>query len=690
MKIINSKKYAVKFNELYDYVDDNTVEQIDEYDADNVEIVDYDALEQGEIPVMKVDDQGIESILTDNIEDSQSQEDTIEEEPLEEPTEEIAIEGEDVPDFASVYDAMKWAIENSRVVKIFYTTKGENRGRGGKKHLLREKGLSKNVGGGVNIYRIVEPHYMYQAGNGNLVLVTYDRSVRHIRAFIINNITDYNFTKNRNTKKPQHFKPRIRVIPKSNKGIDIMKNTNENLAEIASEVELKGMVKSASIIRDAEQVMSKLKTAQYVGVQGYWIRNRRCWDNCYRQKRTMKPKTPAQEVWMECWDEYRKSINNNESGWEKYAEKDKTIKLSFKGDKKKDELFSSKVEEKTKKGFSTPEAIYATIEEESQKYKDEVLNSASALMTLAETLNNNDMKELGDRLANISTDMLKEAGIWQGIKNIGKGISDAWGGGKKKEDPVSIKQKLFNFSKIVRQLAEKIRQNIKYVTKTPSVASSESKIIIESQNYRDRTGRFQNTERLMDEATIENELYNTQKPQPQLSPESSNASPEQRNTINQVNAMAYQADALASWINTNVSIDNPDEKAIADRAVGSLTQSANQLRSFMTSGDINNEGVAQKLEEMAQGATLAVSLVGASSLSGELSQTSVAPSQVPTSTQLPTGGPFQGSPSGSQSSTGANLTLNRDVDINALMNNPQLFTYIKNLVDSINSFNKNK
>ena len=83
MKSINSKKYAAKFDELYDYVDDNTIEQIDEYDANNIETVDYDALEQGEIPVMKIDDQGVESILTDNIEEPQVKEDEIEEEPLE-------------------------------------------------------------------------------------------------------------------------------------------------------------------------------------------------------------------------------------------------------------------------------------------------------------------------------------------------------------------------------------------------------------------------------------------------------------------------------------------------------------------------------------------------------------------------------------------------------------------------------
>ena len=68
---------------------------------------------------------------------------------------------------------------------------------------------------------------------------------------------------------------------------------------------------------NAEKALSNYKMAQYVGAQGYWLRNRRCWDNCYRQKRTAKPGGSAQEVWMECWDEYREAINNPKSTWAK-------------------------------------------------------------------------------------------------------------------------------------------------------------------------------------------------------------------------------------------------------------------------------------------------------------------------------------------------------------------------------------
>ena len=481
MRIIK-KKQAAKFNELYDFIDDDTIEQLNDYGTNNFDTIDYDALERGEVPVIEVDDDGIESILTDNLDETQMQEPIIEEPELElEPEEEIAIEGEDVPDFASPQEAMQWAIDNNRVVKIFYTTKGEKRGRGGKQYLLREKGLIKGPVGGVSIYRIVEPHYMFQAKNGNLILVTYDRSVRYIRAFIVDNITDYNFTKNRKTKEPQYFKPRVRIIPKQEKGIKVMEKINENLIKLASEIEEKGMLKSASIVRDAKKALEELKTAQYVGVQGYWIRNRRCWDNCYRHKRTSQPKTPAQEVWMECWAEYNKSINDDKSGWEKYATEKTNIKLSEKDEVKWNKSFISKVENKAKEGFSTPEAIYATIEEEEERHFDKVLNSSSELMSIAETFNNNNMKDLGKKLADVSVEMLKEADFgnrptsaWEKIKSPfergGRWLADKWTGKGNKNDVVERIQDVIN----------RANQLLMNLNLPPQTASSKEKIIIEA------------------------------------------------------------------------------------------------------------------------------------------------------------------------------------------------------------------
>jgi hypothetical protein len=456
LKKINKK--AADFSEINDWFDDETVEDLREYESNDIGVVDYDALERGEIPADA--DEEVDSILVDNLVDETGQEIQEPQEELEAPTEKLldvpteeeAEEAatpsaeESEPDIEETKDikehfgrdirgAIEEAIDEGRVMQIFYNTEGRKRGRGGKEYLKREVSLPKIKGtGGVNINRIIEPHYIFPAKTtGNDILVTYDRSVRHIRAFIVDNITDYNFTKKRGTDEDQYFKPRERVMNKSEQrqGIETMKNTNKSLVKIASTIEEKGMVKVAAVLKDVSKTIGELKTAQYVGIQGYWLRNRRCWDNCYRHKRTAQPKTPVQEVWTECWNEYKASINDDLSGWEKYA-KQGGKKVSKKQEEKWNKLFNSKVASKMKNGYGRPEAIYATFEEESKQYEDKIIENASKLMSLAETFSENGFDKMGQELVNVSTEILKEAGLWGDIGNwareapgdIGKGIGN--------------------------------------------------------------------------------------------------------------------------------------------------------------------------------------------------------------------------------------------------------------------------
>jgi len=73
--------------------------------------------------------------------------------------------------FGSIPQAMRWAKLNNEVVLIEYITDG-----------------------GVQITRMIEPHLEFIARTtGNHILVTYDRTVNDIRAFIIDNIRDYKF-----------------------------------------------------------------------------------------------------------------------------------------------------------------------------------------------------------------------------------------------------------------------------------------------------------------------------------------------------------------------------------------------------------------------------------------------------------------------------------------------------------------
>ena len=460
MRIINkAKKKAQRFNPLNDLLDDKTFHQYNEY-LNNDDDLDREVLEKEEVPVVQIDEQNAGEYLADNYE---GEEEIPFDESVDAPFEAPEIEGEDVPNFANVQVAMQWAIDNNRVVKIFYITSGRSRGGGGIR-LKRELGL----GGGARIHRIVEPHHMFQAKNGNLILVTYDRSVKHIRAFIVSNIVDYTFT-------DKNFKQRLRVMP-NGKGIRAMKDIKTNLTKVAMGLGKKQLVKSAAIVRDSIVALERLKFAQYNGVQGYWLRNRRCWDNCYRHKRATQPDSSAQEVWMSCWEEYKKSIQDNESGWEKYAvEEDKgKLLVNAKIEEEWNKNFVDEVEQKAESGLTTAEAIYDTIDEQSKKYQDKVIEASSNLMTLAEALDRNGYRELGEEIVNLSTEMLKEAQVWEGIKNFGKGVKNWWSrnfGGLKS---------IINSLKTLNQLAMTILRDMN--RNYQMTASEGRRIIVKAQN----------------------------------------------------------------------------------------------------------------------------------------------------------------------------------------------------------------
>lgn len=90
------------------------------------------------------------------------------EQPEEEP---VPVPEGDYPDFDSQEDAMRWSGQNRQTVHIWYTTKS-----------------------GRDIERDVEPHGMFSAKTtGNDILVTYDRTVGDIRAFIMGNIMFHQF-----------------------------------------------------------------------------------------------------------------------------------------------------------------------------------------------------------------------------------------------------------------------------------------------------------------------------------------------------------------------------------------------------------------------------------------------------------------------------------------------------------------
>lgn len=92
---------------------------------------------------------------------------------------------EDAPDFGeNTIAALQWAENNNQVIHIYYLTKN-----------------------GYHVERKVEPHGLFVADStGNLILVTYDRSVKGIRSFIVDQIEDYLFP-------GRTFKKKMRIVP---------------------------------------------------------------------------------------------------------------------------------------------------------------------------------------------------------------------------------------------------------------------------------------------------------------------------------------------------------------------------------------------------------------------------------------------------------------------------------------------
>ncbi len=193
----------------------------------------------------------------------------------------------------------------------------------------------------------------------------------------------------------------------------------ESLTKIASALDNKGEIKAASIIDRATEGYMLIKKAQYLGVQGYWIRNRRCWENCYRQKRASKPTLAAQEVWFECQKEYMESINNDESGWNKYAFDVNLIKtasssLPPKIAKREETVFNKLFQEKINKGVPVPEAVFAAIQDGEKRYAKAVLKIAEKLSEVAEKVDSSTSH--GMTILSAINGLLQESEEMSGLK----------------------------------------------------------------------------------------------------------------------------------------------------------------------------------------------------------------------------------------------------------------------------------
>jgi hypothetical protein len=121
-------------------------------------------MENQNLPVIGVDD--LSSILEDDIEDISEVPPTIEEKPIEDKIQ------QGYPQFSTNNETLEWAEQNLEVIRISYVTKK-----------------------GKNLIRNVEPHgQFYAKTTHHQIVVTFDRTINAIRAFIVRNIQKIDFT----------------------------------------------------------------------------------------------------------------------------------------------------------------------------------------------------------------------------------------------------------------------------------------------------------------------------------------------------------------------------------------------------------------------------------------------------------------------------------------------------------------
>lgn len=207
-----------------------------------------------------------------------------------------------------------------------------------------------------------------------------------------------------------------------------MNSIINNITKIANKLDIDGNSETADSLDLVAKNLVKIKTAQYVGAQGYWIRNSRCWGNCYRQKRANNPNMPAQEVWESCHNEYVDSIDNTNKGksnasWDKYAssKEDKTPVF--------DEIFSKTIESNIDSGMERGHSIFAAIDEMNMRPYDQLVEASEQAFKLASSLFEKDPQS-AVKVASVGEDLIKEAQWWkrrmEDLSQPGKAIKQKW------------------------------------------------------------------------------------------------------------------------------------------------------------------------------------------------------------------------------------------------------------------------
>lgn len=181
------------------------------------------------------------------------------------------------------------------------------------------------------------------------------------------------------------------------------------LVAFAQKLEAQDKISLASDVDGA--AVSLVKVARNMGPQGYWVRNTRCWQGCYRKKRQASPEKSAGEVWMECLEEFQSILKDDSETWDKYAESESLIKTAE--DKANTVKFAQIVSEQVEAGESIGFAVFDSLESQRVNAQLQVIQSAEALMKVSAALEDD---ELAKEAAQLASAIIKEAQAWDWAK----------------------------------------------------------------------------------------------------------------------------------------------------------------------------------------------------------------------------------------------------------------------------------
>lgn len=198
----------------------------------------------------------------------------------------------------------------------------------------------------------------------------------------------------------------------------------QQLTKMAGSLEKNGLVRTSGVLDRIAANVLRIVQAQYVGVQGWAVRNSRCWANCYRQKRASNPDMPTQVVWSECQSEYVDYVRDGGDKWGKYAEEDASIKKYASTHQKLSQdvvayeidSFHKRASKRLKAGCSVERSIFDTLRESNYKYKFALYREAGKVLDIADRMNAKGQETMAKTLAQCAKAIVDHANRVPGQK----------------------------------------------------------------------------------------------------------------------------------------------------------------------------------------------------------------------------------------------------------------------------------